>query len=394
MIYALFPDAICYERHPSYSSPETSWTRAELETSLKRWRSYGYEDLIEIYGGAGNLPGIMAPNGDDIPYMDYWAEQLQYYEDLLTRVPEENQRPPTLWHMFKETEYHVAPEEASRMDLSQDRDCIQANVQVGDSWYYYVAANGNPLGGSTNLISLSFNPPDSPANIDWQIHLTENDSIPAPTQEDLANAKARAQELLDILPFGQWVVASIWPSDHDHTIYIDCDPAEGDFPVARDVVYDLGSYQVPDLSIRIRPDGTLLNLQISGSFTDITTLTQNPAELPLDTLLDTALNHLKAADTMAYGISEDNLRYAQVYAEEDFTADIQVTRAVRGYVRMNTGTGTICNDPCFALMGSDAYSGKESGQVCDRRTFYVLPNGELTLVLLNAIDGSIIPMQY
>ncbi len=392
LIYAFFPDAKCYERHPGYSSEETNWTKAELEKEMERWRAYDYEDLVEIWGGVDSLPQAMRVNGDDVPFVEYWEESMQYFEELLKKVPEEDMRTPSMWHMFKETEYREEPEEAARMDLSKDRDCVMANVVVGDDHYYYVVASGNPLFGTTNLISLSYNTPDSPANVDWQIFLSENDTLPEPTQEDLDRAREVAQGYLDKFPIGKWALDRVEPSHNDGTIEISCKPAESGLPDGEQVTLNTTAYEMPQMYIRMRPNGQLLNFSVRGSLTEVITHAENAVELPVDTLLDTALEYLKAGETMTYGIDEEALYYEQIWYEEDFTCKVDVTKAVRGYVRINTPAANVCYAPWLTLYGSAAYYGKESGEYVDPKDTAYLPVGEIPLAVVNAIDGSIVPI--
>ncbi len=146
------------------------------------------------------------------------------------------------------------------------------------------------------------------------------------------------------------------------------------------------------MSIRIHPDGRLLDFQVSGSLTEVVTHTENAAELPPENLLDAALDSLKSGKTMAYGIDEESLYWVQIWAEEDVRCEVEVTEAVRGFVRMNTPKGGICYAPCLTLYGSAAYYGKESGEYVDPKDTAYLPVGEIPLAVVNAIDGSIVPI--
>ncbi len=394
LIYAFFPDAQCYERHPAYSSAETSWTKESLGKEMERWRAYTYDDLAGIWGGVDNLPQAMRVNGDDIPFAEYWEENMQYFEDLLEKAPEADMRTPSLWHMFKETEYMVEPEEAERMDLSQDRDCVIANVEVGEDTYYYVVASGNPLFGTTNLISLSYNTPDSPANVDWQIFLSENEALPVPSKEDLDRALQVAQSYLDKFHIGEWVLDEPQPSSHDGTIYVEGHPADTILPEEDTVLLNATQFQMPYMSIRIHPDGRLLDFRVSGSLTEAVVRAEHPEELPVETLMDTALNHLRTEETMAYGLDEESLYWVQIWAEEDVRCQAEVTRLARGYVRMNTPEGGICYAPCLALYGTASYIGKESGKVLNPAETAFLPVDEIPLVIVNAIDGTIVPVRW
>ncbi len=392
IIYAFFPEAECYEGHPKYCSEETSWTKETLEKEMERWRSYSYEDLAEIWGGVDQLPQAMRPNGEDIPFVEYWEEAMAYYEKLLEKVPEEDRRTPSLWHMFKETEYREEPEEAARMDLSKDRDCVMANVMVGEDRYYYVVASGNPLFGTSNLISLSYDTQDSPASVDWQIFLSENEKLPAPSQEDLDRALEVAQSYLDRFPIGQWILEEPQPSGHDGTIYISGHPADTKLPDADSVVMNMTPLEMPRMSIRVHPDGRLLSFLVGGSLTDVVTHTEKAAELPVDTLLETGLNHLRSRKTMAYGIDEEALVWEQIWAEEDFLCRVDVTGLTRGFSRVNTPEGGICYVPSLTLNGTVAYTGKETGEYFDPEKASFLPAGEIPLVIVNAIDGTILSL--
>ncbi len=390
IIESLLPGASCYERHPKYTSPETNWTKAELEENLKRWRSYTYNDLAGFYDGAQNFPSVMEENGDDVPYMEYWQESLQYFEALLEQAPEEDMRTPSLWHMFKETEYMVDPEEASRMDLSQDRECIQATVEAGEHRYYYVVASGMRSGKHSSTISLSYSPHSGPASIDWQIYLTQLKSLPAPTQEQLDNARQIAQGYLDSFPIGEWILEEATPSDHDGTIYINGRPAG--FPAPDLVLENPAQQESPELSIRMHPDGTLLGFQVRGSYTEYITHANSAAELPLENLVRIGLDHLKAGKTMAYGVTGEALRQFQISLGEDVTCEVSIGKAVRGFALVNTANGGLCYVPCFCLLGTPAFTGKDTGTVYTLEDLSQIPSEDIPLAAVNAIDGSIIPI--
>lgn len=388
-IESFFPDGKFYEKHPKYMSPETYWTKDKLAKNLKRWKSFDLADVERICGYSYTRD----ENGEVIPFETRWQEDLRYYEELLERVPEEDMRTPCLWKMFKETEYMVEPSEAERMDLSYDADCIMVSVEDGERRYGFVALADKYEPPYSTLFSLYRVTMSSPHDIEWNLFVQENQTMPRPTQKQKENAQKEAQRYADMFPVGKWKVGEPEHSSWDSTIYFKAYPVDPPMPAGKPVTVNAVSREIPEMSIRMHPDGSLMDFWVGRKLAKTMPQAAGAVELPLETLVDNVLDSLKTGEEAAYGVAPVNLLLFEAHREE-LDCRVEVTRAAREYAQIDAVGGGVCYVPCLCLYGTAEYTGKDSGTVYTKEELKLAAEGEIPLVAVNAIDGSIIPVLW
>lgn len=388
-IESFFPEGECYEKHPKYTSEETYWTKDKLAESLKRWKSYSMDEVERLCGNSHATD----ENGEVIPFETRWQEELRYYEDLLEKVPEENMRTPCMWQMYKETEYTVEPSEAERMDLSYDADCIMGSVVDGERRYGFVVLADKYEPPYSTLFSLYRSILSSPCGIDWDIFVQENQTMPRPTQEQIENAQKEAQRYADLFPVGKWKVGEAEHSSGDSTIYFTAYPVDPQMPAGKPVMVNAASQEIPEMSIRMHPDGSLMGFWVGRKLVKTAPQAAGAVELSIETLVDKALDSLKTGEKAAYGVAPADLPLFETHREA-LDCRVEVNRAAREYARIDAVGGGFCYVPCLCLYGTAEYTGKDSGTVYTMEGLKLAAEGEIPLVAVNAIDGSIIPVPW
>lgn len=388
-IESFFPEGECYEKHPKYTSEETYWTKDKLAESLKRWKSYSLDEVERLCGNSY----VMDENGKEIPFETRWQEELRYYEDLLEKVPEENMRTPCLWKMFKETEYMVEPSEAERMDLSYDVDCIMVSVEDGERRYGLVVLADKYEPPYSTLFSLHRSIMSSPCGIDWDLFVQENQTMPRPTREQLENAQKEAQRYADLFPVGKWKVGEPAFSTGDSTVSFKAYPVAPEMPAGKAVDVNASSQETPEMRIRMHPDGSLMDFWVGRKLVKTAPQAAGAVELPLETLVDNALDYLKIGEEAAYGVAPVDLLLFEAHREK-LDCRVEVSRAARGYAQIDAVGEGFCYVPCLCLYGRAEYTGKDSGNAYTVEELKLNAEGEIPLVAVNAIDGSIIPVPW
>lgn len=381
----LFEGATFYESQPRFG---VVYSKSEIQDKLQKWSSYANEEAIkELYGEEYN---------DNI--LSVIKMFIEEYTSRLETAPQENLNVPCKWIYQKSLSYIYTAEELKSMesDLNNDSEEIAASLCHNGIEYQYSVATRDKEDFKLNYISVRLDYGLSPYDIDTRILLAERCRLNEPTDEQISFAKKQVEEWLNKMELGQWIIDQCYVQETpygnatEYRIYIKAVPSfSGAAAIRRPQLSNLKSenayasnYYLTEAEFSLSPAGDLLSLQLLSPVDVVAVVNENPAVLSTDELIGIAKNHFQLSDIFAYGFGSvmENLGL-------EFSCYVDITRMEYGLSRVkvpNTDE-SYYYVPSIALYGNIEYSIQDTGEVC-------FSNEDTTLLILNAIDGSVIPL--
>lgn len=367
---ALLGDVDWFEAEPTL---EPEYTKEQIQEKINRWSQYANMEALSELG---------VSNPEDT--LDIIKSFIQKYSDRYESAPSGSPK-VCEWTMKKESYYAYSAESIAGQDLSDDNDEIQAVAKVGDVEYTLRVATRNMSDFKINNIYLNLWEGISPNMIDSSIYAAELCRGEKPTEEDVAEAVAKAEKMLADMDLGQWQVDS--SSVENYIIKISAVPAINGVPAVRvpqignlksDLAY-ASNYYMTNASFRFSANGDLLAFEMYSPIDTKEVINENVATKSLDELMELAKNHLMLSDLCEYGMHPD---FLDAYGEE-LTCHVDLCQMQYGILRVkvpNTDE-SYYYVPGMVLYGTVDYLGIGTGQIY--KSYEMKP-----IVALNAVDGS------
>lgn len=391
------PEAKFYEREPEYSTNLNVYNKAQVKEWIQQWRSYDAAYLQRLYGSFEDAPYAMSENGEESTALEFAREYADYFEQRLDQIPEEDMREPCRWKTRKEMEYHQVPEEAARMDLSQDDDSIQAIVEVGDKCYFYGMYVQNSQYNKRSQISTGIHT-TSPNDMDFRAVQAKYLRTEEPTPEQLENIRKLAEEYIEKIGMGQWRISNVRVDMNDrygtpeYWIDVNALPAGALFVEGREVVASFGHEGVAEMYFAFNADGVLMDFTLRNPIGEVKTAAERPAVLTAGEMIEAAKEDLKNRSAAGFGLSEHMRSFVQESYEEDIQCQVEITGADYQYIQMETTEDTSICVPALVLSGKVAYVGSATGRSYTEADMPFFRTGERPLVAVNALDGMVLEM--
>lgn len=390
-------EAKFYEREPEYSTNLNVYNKAQVKKWIQRWRSYDEAYLQALYGSFEDAPYAMSENGEESTALEFAREYADYFEQRLDQIPDEDMREPCRWKTRKQTEYHQVPEEAARMDLSQDDDSIQAIVEVGDKCYFYGMYVQDSQWNKRSQISTGIHT-TSPNGMDFRAVQAKYLRTEEPTPEQLENIRKLAEDYIEKIGMGQWRISSVKVDGSDrygtpeYWIYVNALPAGAPFEEGREVVASFGHEGVAEMYFAFNADGVLMDFTLRNPIGEVKTAAERPAVLTAGEMMEAAKDYLKNKNAFSFGISEHMRSSAQASYEEDIQCQVEITGADYQYIQMGTTEDTSICVPALVLSGKVAYIGSTTGRAYTEEDMPFFRTQVRPLVAVNALDGTVLEM--
>lgn len=115
----------------------------------------------------------------------------------------------------------------------------------------------------------------------------------------------------------------------------------------------------------------------------------------MDELIEKAKNHLSLYDYGEYGLSIKDVQDNEAYFGESIQCRVYISKMDYGLsrVKVPNSNNSYYYVPSLALYGTVDYYGKDSGSIYFSSGELLSENRIIPLILLNAIDGSIIELR-
>lgn len=212
---ALFPEAEFFEavRELAVDSGAPIYSKAEIQAKLDRWAPYATQEALdELLGETGR------------ERVDVVQSFLVKYTEMYDHAPVDNPHKVCTWELRKESE---------KLDAN---DVVFARFFVDGIPYRFTASVRNKADFKVSNLSCYIYDGRSPLTLDDKIFRARLCRTAAPTDEQVAAVRERAQELLDSFGLGQWQIARCEAKSSqcgihtEHTIWLEAVPVLGGVP--------------------------------------------------------------------------------------------------------------------------------------------------------------------
>lgn len=366
-----------YEADPMFAE---TLCKEEIQTKIDRWLAYK--------GSAGI---------DKELFLSSRNNYIEQYTLMMESAPEENTDSLCQWAYRKATYYVEAPEDAAKMNTSNDNDEIVAKTKVNGIPYRYSVSTRDASDFKLNNIYVEINDGNSPWSADYYIFRNQLCATEKPTQENIDAVVKKASDMFNQMQLGEWFIDEYYVETFDresteYTIIVSAVPIFENVPVLRrPQLTNLKSketyasnYYLSNVKFTFNISGDLVAFEMYSPVDVTSIINANVQTLSFDELIERAKNHLALSDYYEYDYL--GCLYSGI---EDYNCYVNVTEAKYGLTRVkvpNTDE-SYYYVPSMIFWGSVQFEGKESSEVYDMEAEL----GEINpLLILNAIDGSVI----
>ena len=378
---ALFgSSAVFYEAEPVLNE---RFTKQEVIAQINRWSPYtSVEGMKQLF-----------PDGND----EYWEDNAQTIRDYITYLDDEALdyvRPQCQWKFYKSSHYIYGSDDDVPYDTSQDNDEITAWIPNKDG-YISVFTVSRRNKNDFKINNISAHPTTGgPLLLDDEIYRREK-LRDKPTQEQITAAVDKAQNVMDQMQLGTWKAEFTHISNFprgdvtEYRIHVVALPVFQGVPSLRrpqlgnlksTEVY-ASNYYLTEADFEFSADGTLMDFFLYSPLDIKQTVNDNVKVMAMEDIVNRAKEQLSLSDAYEYGAVLDN-------AGKDFNCTVSITQLEYGLTRTkapNTDE-SYYYVPAAMFLGDIEYRYQASGE-----TFYF--KEDVPLLILNAVDGTVIPLE-
>lgn len=381
----LFGDAKFYEEEPY---DQQKYSKAEIQTKLDRWNRYSTMDALKV---------LFPDKAEETTYMERALEVvhlfLNEYSEKLTDAPEADLSEPCRWELRNWIEYMYPEEEWAEHKSEEDNIEISATTVVNGIPYYFGGSQRDHTSFRVNNINAGIGGEVSPFGIDELIYNAELCRTPEPTSEQLAAAKAKAEDLLSRMNMGNWMVDECYIQTRvlgeytEYYIHVNAVPVFYGVPaIRREQISALRGreegktyYYYTDVNFVFAPNGELMTFSMYSPV-DIVSSDFETETLSVEELLEIAKENLVSSSASSYS-------YIPSVYEGMCEVGCKITVRDIDYSLTRT-TDEDTRQPFVyslgaSLSGSVEYYNKETGEVLDYEE-------DRILLVLDGMDGTFI----
>ena len=387
--YAIFGEDAYFTEMPPQSE-NYIYTQEQLKAAIERMEPY---TTREAWGELSGSTGLLYGFSRDQRAQDT-ARLIEEYHQKLDNFRLDYPEEPCKWTWQNAEYYSYAPENASASAVSEAGDAIAAFVEKDGISYNFRATIRDKEGVKISSIFVTERWPAGCAVLD-SISLRRKLCITEPTQEQIAQAGTRAEQILSDMQLGNWeicevyveVITDINPESPEYRIHIYAVPMlEGGADVRRkNRGHDSQASEAPEpdnyymscAEFQFAPGGELLALEFLSPM-DTTVVSRTNAVYSVAGMLDVAEETLKNTDINGFGVNVEQMDYAQAECEVTIS-EIQTGMA---RIRVEGTEDTYQYVPALSFLGNVTYilDGKP------QKTGIEICN----ILTINALDGSVL----
>lgn len=389
----LFGNVECYEKGPTVNN---TLTRTDIQNSIARWMPYTSTDnLMDLFGNDLDTDSAQSMADDVKAY-------IEAYNLLYETAPDGNLQPLCDWE-FKPDSYYEGGEADSNSGSNEE---ISIELSVNDIPYVLTFCRRNKSDFKLNYIYAYPNYGSSPWGIDSYILNKQMCRTEKPNDEQIAQIGQKAQQMLDNMGLGEWLVdecylETVYLGVYEyHVIYVNAVPVINGVPaVRRPQLTDLNSkenfasnYYLTDACFQFSANGELKKFEMYSTIDIANVLNENVATLTMEQLIDQAKQQLSLSDFYEYGLGAEELDRLALDHGEEIMCNINICEIDYGLTRVKVPDTdeSYYYLPAVFFGGTIEYIGKSSGTIYASSGKEIWEEEIITLLGINAIDGSII----
>lgn len=391
----LFEGATFYEREPSKNP---SYSKEQIQNAIARWSKYA---------NTAAMAELIMNRSDELvaDYVDALKSSIAQYTEKLDTAPVDNPHILCDWTYKKDSHYNNLEAEKFDSPASDELDVIYSSVETSDAEYIFTASTHDSADYKLNTIDVSLSSGVGPAEMDLMIYRAMLCRTLQPSEEQVLSISRKTQNMLNMMEMGDWVVTDTYVETTDfeniseHVVVVEAVPAFSGIaaiygqktPGATATDTYAAYYPVSRTVFGFSPNGTLVYFRMQSPVDIKEVVNPNVETLAFDTLFETAKRNLILRDAhTGYGVSADMVYMYEEVLNEELLCKIEISTLYYGLARINVANSdsSYYYVPAIALKGKADYYGKNSGDLYISGSDYGV--GDLNLIWINAIDGSII----
>lgn len=396
----LFENAVFYEAEPKF---DVLYSKEDIQTCINRWLPYtDVEALSSLLGIDSHQHQILQPTGEAIKKAI--ADFTAMYED----APTEGSLELREWSFKPDSYFSYSKEDLYGEDLSQDNEKIAIDVISGDIQYYLAFTKRNKSDYKLNYIYAYPYSYFSPHEIDTYIFNSQLRRTDKPTEEQINFIKEYAQNMLDRLELGDWIInkctlqTTYVGKYPEYSLDLTAVPLINGVPVASCPQYTnlksplayASNYYLSEANISFSANGDLLRFEMLSTIEVKRVINSNVATLSMNDLMSRAASHLSLSDYHQYGIGGELLELLEDLSGEKYICKVEICDMEYGMLRVKVPNtdDSYYYVPGIVLYGSVDYFGSESG-ILYESSGTTIGNARISpLLAFNAVDGSVIEL--
>ncbi len=377
--------AVFYEAEPTLNE---MYSKSDVIAQIGRWSSFASTEGMKY----------LFPNGDK----DVWESDAQTLREGMAYLTErylndntfDYEHAPCQW-IFKKSSYYVyGAEETEGLDTSRENDEISAWVANGDGRYAVVTVSRRNA-DDYKLNNIYYNATISgPLMVEYAILRSEKLRTEKPTENQIAAAVDKAQAIIDQMNLGTWKVVfsnlgTYQAGDSmEYLIHLTATPVfEGVSAIHCPQLNNLKSqavfasnYYLTEAVFDFSADGTLMDFTLYSPVNVKQVVNKNVKTMTVDQIIGRAKEQLSLSDAYAYGAALENM-------DGEYSCTVNISQVEYGLARTKAPNtdDSYYYVPAVALRGNIEYCMQNAAV-----PFYY--QDDVPLLMLNAIDGTVIPL--
>lgn len=377
--HALFGDVSFYEwQHWS----DELLSKAEIQSKIARWSEFTSQEAIDALWGF--------PQIDSIPVVKKFIEE---YTEKLQVAQSHSNKVPCQWKFKKAPYYLFSATEAAQCSTKNEDDMLKATTTVNGVPFTLQFGTRNEDDYKANYIRAYIDS-DSPLSIDKRYFTAQLCRTEKPTDNQIEYAALRAQEILDELGLGQWVinqnevVEQFYGDTPEYIIDIKAVPVLAGVPaIYQAAISNLtekdvyaSNYQISSVNIQFSPNGELIYFSLDSPIDIENVVNDNVAVISMNELLYLAKTNLMHSSFPQYDVQmQADPKSKNIECE----INIHKVKYALARIRVPNTEESYYYVPSLTLYGDAEFYNKTTGNFC-------FSYQDLTLLSLNAVDGTII----
>lgn len=394
-VSALFGEVDVYYSNQRHKN--VLFSRNEILHKLSRWSKYTNNGKIqELYGREKNETVRIV------------REYIEEFTKLLDVAPDDSPKKLCKWEFTQELLFSLPPEEISKHDLENDNCAIKTELDVGPVHYAYNVVRRDKEDFKMSRVSAYPYGGISPDNIDERYYTALLCRTDAPTEEQVTEAKKKAEQILADLDLGDWYIDQCsvetkwYGNTPEYIIQVTAVPVfENVRAIRRPQLRNLRSeeefasnFYLTDVEFEFSATGKLVSFELNSPVLVDNVINKNVVTLDMECLIQNAIQHLALYDSGHYGLSIEEINASEKYWGEKLLCKVLIEEMDYGLTRVkipNTDE-RYYYVPCIALWGIADYFGEDSGKIYSPSPNATSEKRKNLFIVVNAVDGSIIEL--
>lgn len=376
---ALFGDVSYYEwQHWDDAKP----SRSQIQDKINRWSEYTNQEALT------KLFGDVYENSDHVI-----KTFIQEYTSKLESADKNDNRKECAWHFKKAPFYLFSSNEAENYKQTREDNLIKATLDDEGIPFTFLVGSRNEVDYKANYIR-AYIESDSPFDLDVRFFTAKLCRTDKPTDAQVDCAVKKAETILENMHLGKWTIenykinTNYYGDIPEYTIYIEAIPVlNGVASICQEKIANLtandiyaSTYQMTSCEFVFSANSDLISFSLDSPIDITNVINDNVAVIPMDEIVNLAKNNLIYRSFYSY----DTTMMLDA-SNQNIKCEVKIDRVkyALGRIRVANEDDIYYYVPAVVLLGDAEFYDKSTDE-------YLFTTPDLTLISINAVDGTII----